>query len=71
MIITLTNNRRRNNKNKHYKQQRHSIEQESHNIRFTIQSINIPINIINQITHNKIYTPKTTKPAPKNKKKQI
>jgi hypothetical protein len=61
IIITIKNNQRRKNKNKSHKQYRYPIKQESSNNRSTIQRNNISINKINQIIHNKKYTPKTAK----------
>jgi hypothetical protein len=50
------------NTNKHYTQQRDSIEQDSHNDRSTNQYNNIPINKINKITLNKLRAPPQKKP---------
>jgi hypothetical protein len=57
----MQNNQRRNNENKPHKQQRHPIKQQSSNTRSPVQSNNIPVNKINQIISNKMYTPKAKK----------
>jgi hypothetical protein len=63
MLSLLSRITKEENKNKGYKQG-HSIKQERHNSRSTFHSNNIPIDKINQITHNKMYAPQETKPTP-------